>query len=149
MIVWQCIVTDSLWIKQTDAQNSNFISITTLHVPGSLSALHQQFLAVIRLWYVLCSCDDRLLPGVGWNGVPSYLKISSFGKLIVQLQFNCKYNVRIWIGSYLLTTLLVNSSSLASLGYGHFVTYSQDRSCAIYCIYFITTHSWYSSIYIL
>ena len=65
-IVWPCVVTDSLWIKPTDALNSNFIDIITLHVSGSLSAHHQEFLAVHRLWYTLCSCD-RLLPGVGWN----------------------------------------------------------------------------------
>ena len=64
MIVWPCIVTNSLWIKPTDALNSNFICITTLHVSGSLSAHHQEFLAIHRLWYILCSCDDRLLPGV-------------------------------------------------------------------------------------
>jgi len=67
--------TDSLWIKPTDAPNSNFIGITTLHVSGSLSAHHQEFLAVHRLWYILCSCDDHLLPGVGWHrvhSVPSY-----------------------------------------------------------------------------
>jgi hypothetical protein len=65
--LWPCIVTDSLWIKPTDAPISNFIGITTLHVSGSLSAHHQEFLAVHRLWYILCSCDDRLLPGTGWN----------------------------------------------------------------------------------
>jgi len=37
-IVWPCIVTDSLWIRPTDALNSNFVVITTLHVSGSLSA---------------------------------------------------------------------------------------------------------------
>jgi len=47
--------------------NSNFIGITTLHVSSILSAHHQEFLAVHRLWYILCSCDDHLLPGVGWN----------------------------------------------------------------------------------
>jgi hypothetical protein len=57
---------NSLWIKPTDALNSNFIGITALHVSGSHSAHHQEFLAVHRLWYILCSCD-RLLPGVGWN----------------------------------------------------------------------------------
>jgi len=50
-IVWPCIVTDSLWIKSTDALNSNVISITTLHVSGSLSVHHQEFLTVHRLWY--------------------------------------------------------------------------------------------------
>jgi len=57
-IVWPCIVTDSLWIKPTDALNSNFIGITTLHVSGSLSAYHQEFLAIHRLWYIVCSCDE-------------------------------------------------------------------------------------------
>ena len=66
-IVWPCIVRDSLWLKPTDSLNSNFIGITTLHVSGSLSAHHQEFLAVHRYWYILCSGDDRLLPGAGWN----------------------------------------------------------------------------------
>jgi hypothetical protein len=52
-IVWPCIVTDPLWIKPTDALKSNFIGITTLHVSGSLSAHHLEFLAVHRLWYIL------------------------------------------------------------------------------------------------
>ena len=91
------IFTYSLWIKPTDALNSSFIGITTLHVSGSLSTHRQEFLAVNRLWYILCSCDEpfatrsrmelssigfgtfyaivinRLLPGVGWNSVPSAL----------------------------------------------------------------------------
>jgi len=61
---------NSLLIKPTDALNSNFTGITTLHVSGSLSAHHQEFLAVHRLWYILCSCDDRMLPGVAYS--PSY-----------------------------------------------------------------------------
>ena len=73
-IVWPCIITDSLWIKPTDALKSNFIGIITLHVSDSLSAHHQEFLAVHWLWYILCSCDDCLLPEVGWNckAFPSY-----------------------------------------------------------------------------
>jgi len=67
MIVWPCIVTDSLWIKPTDTPNTSLIGITTLQVSGSLSDHHQEFLVVHRRWYILCSCDDRLLPGVGWN----------------------------------------------------------------------------------
>ena len=58
---------DSLWIKPTDALNSNFIGITTVYVSGSLSAQRQEFLAVHRLWYILCSCDEPMLPGAGWN----------------------------------------------------------------------------------
>jgi len=54
-------------MKPTDTLNSNFIGITTLHVTGSLSARHQELLAVHRHWYILCRFDDRLLPGVGWN----------------------------------------------------------------------------------
>jgi len=40
---------NSLCIKQTEALNSNFIGITTLHVSGSLSVHHQEFLADVRL----------------------------------------------------------------------------------------------------
>ena len=69
---------DSLWIKPTDALNSNFIGITTLHVSGSLSAHRQEFLAVHRLWYILCSCD-RLVPGVGWNSSYSVLLLVTNG----------------------------------------------------------------------
>ena len=32
--------------------NSIFTGITTLHVSGSLSAHHQEFLAVHRHWYI-------------------------------------------------------------------------------------------------
>jgi len=39
-------------MKLTDALNSNFIGIMTLHVSGSISAHHQEFLAVHRLWYI-------------------------------------------------------------------------------------------------
>ena len=51
-------MTNSLWIKPTDALDSSFIGIATLHVSGSLSAHHQEFLAVHRHWYILCSFDD-------------------------------------------------------------------------------------------
>ena len=40
-------------IKPTDALNSSFIGITTLHVSGSLPAHHQEFWAVHWLWYIL------------------------------------------------------------------------------------------------
>jgi len=40
---------------------SSFIGIMTLHVSGSLSADHQEFLTVHRLWCILCSFDDRML----------------------------------------------------------------------------------------
>jgi hypothetical protein len=57
-IAWPCIVTDSLWIKPTDALTSEFFGITTVHVSGRLSAHRQEFLAVHRLSYILCSCDE-------------------------------------------------------------------------------------------
>jgi hypothetical protein len=64
-IVWPYIVIYSLWIKPTDALNSNFIGNTTLHDSGSLSTNHQEFLAVHRLWYILCSCDEQFAtPGI-------------------------------------------------------------------------------------
>jgi len=40
-------------MKPTDKLNSNFIGITNLYVSGSLSAHHQEFLAVNRHWYIL------------------------------------------------------------------------------------------------
>jgi hypothetical protein len=48
-------------MKPTDALNSNFIGITTLHVSGSLSAHHQEslaytgfgrFYAGLSVWYL-------------------------------------------------------------------------------------------------
>ena len=36
-----------MWVKPTDAPNSIFIGITTLHVSGTLSVHHQEFLAVV------------------------------------------------------------------------------------------------------
>ena len=80
---------NSLWIKPTDALNSNFIGITTLHVAGSLSAHHQEFLTVHRLWYILCSCD-HLLPGIGWNcsSVLHFMQLGPFAtRSRMELQF--------------------------------------------------------------
>ena len=78
-------MTDSLWIRPTDALNSNFIGVTTLHVSGSLSAHHQAFLAVHRHWYILCSCDVRMLPGAGWNcklhPAPGSIRTSQLNKM--------------------------------------------------------------------
>ena len=59
------------WIKPTDALNPSFIGMTTLHVSGNLSAHHQEFWAVHRLWYLICIWGDRMLPGVGWQSPPT------------------------------------------------------------------------------
>ena len=51
-----------------------------LHVSGSLSAHHQEFLATNRRWYTLCSFDARLLQGTGWmvaNGHQNCLKYTN------------------------------------------------------------------------
>jgi len=73
--------------------NSSFIVITTLHVSGSLSAHHQEFIAVHRHWYILCRFDDRLLPEAGWN-------CSSILLLVANGHHNCikctKADVRLW-----------------------------------------------------
>jgi len=53
-----------------------FISITTLHVSGGLSAHHQEILAVHQLRYILCSFDDRMLPGVFYY----YYDSTGFGR---------------------------------------------------------------------
>jgi hypothetical protein len=47
--LWPCIELRSLWIKPINAPSFNFIVITTLHVSGSLSAHHQEFLAYIGI----------------------------------------------------------------------------------------------------
>jgi len=52
-------------MKPTEVLNSSFIGITTLHVSGSLSAHHQEFLAVHLQFHQFCSYDDRLLAGAG------------------------------------------------------------------------------------
>jgi hypothetical protein len=61
--------------------SSNFIGITTLHVSGSVSAHHQEFLAVHWHWYNLCSFGDCVLPGAGWN-CSSILCLVSLGHQI-------------------------------------------------------------------
>jgi hypothetical protein len=84
-IAWPRIVTNYLWIKPTDSLNSNFICVTTLHVSGSPSVHHREFLALHRHWYILCSFDDRLLPvlmtvyyqeqdGTGCSCISNYIR---------------------------------------------------------------------------
>jgi len=59
-----------------------FIGITTVHVSDSLSAHHQEFLAIRQHWYILHSCEDRLLPGAGRNS-------SSILLLVTKCHYNC------------------------------------------------------------
>ena len=93
-IIWPCIVTDSLWIKPTDALKSSFIGITILHVSGSLSAHHQEFLDVHRLWHILCNFDDRLLLRVRWNRYRQWVNIPVicfiFGLMMAQWAETCR-----------------------------------------------------------
>ena len=63
----------SLWIKRTDALNSNFISVTTLHVSGSLSVHYQEFLAVRRI----CVIEDMRI--IFWIEFISILRAASLG----------------------------------------------------------------------
>ena len=60
--------------KTNRCTNSSFIGITTVHISGSLSALHQKFLAVHRLWYILCSCVELFATRsrMELQAVPSY-----------------------------------------------------------------------------
>jgi len=62
--------------------NSSFIGITTLHVSGSLSAHHQEFLAVHRLWYILCGCDEPF-------SARSRMELRSILLLVANGQHNC------------------------------------------------------------
>ena len=62
------------WIKPTDALNSNFMGMTTLHVSGSLSVHHQEFWAARRLWYIIGNCGDRTLPWVGCHPTPGSIR---------------------------------------------------------------------------
>ena len=57
-------------------------SSTTLHVSGSLSAHHQEFLAVHRLWYILCSSDEPF-------ATKSRMELSSILLLVANGHHNC------------------------------------------------------------
>ena len=59
------LFSNSLWIKRTDAANSNFIGIATLHVSGSLSAHHQEFYPYIgfgTFYAVVTVCYIQFYP---------------------------------------------------------------------------------------
>ena len=104
--------------------NSKFIGITILHVSGSLSAHHQEFLPVHRHWYVLCSFDDRLLQGAGWNcsAIPScswfLMTVSSVRCVGYRMDVQ-----NFFFDSQYTTTFF--SPQIAHIGYGtHPVSYS-------------------------
>jgi hypothetical protein len=83
----------SLWRKPTDELNSNVIGITTVYVSGSLSA-HQEFLAVHRHWYILCSLmtvcyqeqDGTAVLSCFWNWWQF-----SFSSKICYFKFSCQF----------------------------------------------------------
>ena len=112
-------------IKPTDALNSNFIGMTTLHVSGSLSAHHQEFWAVHRHWYILCSYDDRLLPGVGWHcqchHTPGSIRSP---QLHIMYQSRCTTQTSWWWAERLPETcrvvIPINLEFSASVGFIHF-----------------------------
>jgi len=52
-------------VNKTNLHWNPILLVLRLRVLGSLSA-HHQFLAVHQLWYIWCSFDDHMLPGVGW-----------------------------------------------------------------------------------
>jgi hypothetical protein len=69
----------TLWIKQTDELKSNFIGITILHVSGSLSAHHQELLAVLRLRAPddgQKGCPKHVEPYYQWNWILVRLLVS-------------------------------------------------------------------------
>jgi hypothetical protein len=61
---------DKFLVNKTNRHNKwQFYCYYNLHVSGSLSAHHQEFLVVHRHWYILCSFDDHFLTEAGWNAV--------------------------------------------------------------------------------
>jgi hypothetical protein len=62
--------------RDSEALNSNFIGMATLHFAGSLSA-HHQFLAVHRHWYILCSFMTACYQG--HDGIRSILPLVARG----------------------------------------------------------------------
>ena len=109
------------WIKPTDALNSNFIGMTTVHVSGSLSAHHQEFWAVHRLRYIICSCGDRLLPGVACHPTPGSI---SSPQLHIMYQSRCTAKNSWWWAERLPETrrvvILKKLEFSASVGFIHF-----------------------------
>ena len=111
------------WIKPTDALNSNFIGMTTLNVSGSLSAHHQEFWAIYRLWYIICSCGDRMIPGVGWHCHPTPGSIRS-PLLHIMYQSRCTAQSSRWCAERLPETgrvvIPIKLELSASVGFIHF-----------------------------
>ena len=114
----------SLWIKPTDALNSSFIGITTVNVSGSLSDHHQEFLVVHRLWFILCNCEDCLLPGAGWHCSSILLLVANGSSQLHKMyQSRCTTKNSWWWAERLSETcrvvILIKLEFGASVGFVH------------------------------
>ena len=109
------------WIKPTDALSPSFTGKTTLHVSGSLSAHHQEFWAVHWLWYIICSGDDRMLPGVGWHPTPGSIRSP---QLHIMYQSRCTAKNSWWWAEWLpetcIVVILIKLGRCASVDFIHF-----------------------------
>jgi len=122
--------------------NSKFIGITTLHVSGSLSAHHQEFVAIHQHWYILYSFDDRLLPGAAALGSRRSSKL--------QKMYQCRYTATNswWWAERLPETcravVPINLEFRASVGFIHmeFVT-MRGHTILKYSYYLLCGHQTY------
>ena len=138
-IVWPCIVTDSLWIKPTDALNSNFIGITTLHVSGSLFASHQEFLAVHQLWHILCSCDELFATRIR-------MVVNGSSQLHKAYQSRCTAKNSWWLLERLPETcrvvIPIKLEFSAFVGFIHKEGVSFFRKVSFCHLYYKASHTW-------
>ena len=137
-IVWQCIVTDSLWIKPTDALNSSFVGITTLHVSGSPST-HRQFLAIRRLLYVLCSCDELFATRIR-------MVVKGSSQLHKAYQSRCTAKNSWWLLERLPETcrvvIPIKLEFSAFVGFIHKEGVSFFRKVSFCHLYYTASHTW-------
>jgi hypothetical protein len=119
-----------LWIKPTDAPNSNFICITTLHVSGSLSAHHREFLAHIGFGTFYADVMNRLLPGEGAYAPAPGSKRSQLHKMY---QSRCTPKTS-WLWAQRLpetrrVVIPIKLEFSASVGFIHKEVYRRFRRC--------------------
>ena len=81
-------------MKPTDALNSNFIGITSLHVSGSLSAHHQEFLVVHRHWYIFADLMTVCYQKQDGTAVQFHLASGSKGSSNLQKCTNADLGLR-------------------------------------------------------